>query len=87
MTSFAVSLLSGGLDSAIVTAYAKRQVDHITALTFNYGQKHDKEIRCAQNISKLMDLTHRIIDVPFFANSIKDSLIACSAPASIPQVG
>lgn len=66
MTSFAVSLLSGGLDSTIVTAYAKRQVDHITALTFNYGQKHDKEIQCAQNISKLMNLTHRIIDVPFF---------------------
>ena len=39
----------------------------------------------SNNSSKSCEIT--IIDVPFFASSIKDFLIACSAPASIPHVG
>ena len=35
MTSFGVTLLSGGLDSTTVTAYARDRVDHLTALTFH----------------------------------------------------
>ena len=37
------------------------------------------------NSSRSCDKT--IIEVPFFDNAISDSLIECSAPASIPQVG
>jgi len=37
------------------------------------------------NSSKSWDKT--IIDVPFLERSIRDSLMECSAPASMPQVG
>ena len=59
MTSFGVTLLSGGLDSTTVTAFAKERVDNLTALTFNYGQAHSKEVECARRIASMMGVTHR----------------------------
>ena len=65
MTSFGVTLLSGGLDSTTVTAYAKDRVDHMTALTFFYGQTHSKEVDCARNIAELMGIEHKLLDISF----------------------
>ena len=68
MNSFGVTLLSGGLDSTTVTAYAKERVGNLTALTFNYGQAHSKEIECARRIAKMMDITHRLLDISFLSD-------------------
>ena len=65
VTSFGVTLLSGGLDSTTVTAYARERVDHLTALTFNYGQSHAKEFDCARHIADLLSVEHRLIDASF----------------------
>jgi 7-cyano-7-deazaguanine synthase len=65
MTSFGVTLLSGGLDSTTVTAYARDRVDHMMALTFHYGQTHSKEVECAQYIAALMGIQHRLLDISF----------------------
>ena len=65
MASFGVTLLSGGLDSTTVTAYAKDRVQHLTALTFHYGQTHSKEVECAQRIAGLMGIEHRLVDISF----------------------
>ncbi|HEY4328479.1 MAG TPA: 7-cyano-7-deazaguanine synthase QueC [Phycisphaerae bacterium] len=43
----AVVLLSGGLDSATVLAIAAAQGFQIAALSFDYGQRHAREIQCA----------------------------------------
>ena len=65
MTSYGITLLSGGLDSTTVTAYAKDRVDHLTAVTFYYGQTHSKEVDCAQNIAELMGIEHKLLDISF----------------------
>ena len=65
MTSFGVTLLSGGLDSTTVTAYARDRVDRLTALTFQYGQSHSKEVRCALHIAEFMAVEHKVINVSF----------------------
>ena len=65
MVSYGVSLLSGGLDSTTVTAYAVGRVDHLTALTFRYGQTHSKEVDCAVRIAELMGVDHKVIDISF----------------------
>ena len=65
MTSFGVTLLSGGLDSTTVTAYARDRVDHLTALTFHYGQSHAKEVDCARHVAEVMGVEHRLIDASF----------------------
>ena len=50
MNSKAVILLSGGLDSTTCLAIAKNQSFELYALTFNYGQRHDFELKSAQKI-------------------------------------
>ncbi len=65
MPSYGVTLLSGGLDSTTVTAYAKGRVDHLSAITFNYGQTHSKEVDCAVKIAGLMGIEHTVVDISF----------------------
>ena len=65
MVSYGVTLLSGGLDSTTVAAYAKTRVDHMTALTFHYGQTHSKEVDCATDIARLLDIEHKLLDISF----------------------
>ena len=63
MASYGVTLLSGGLDSTTVTAYARTVIDHLTALTFYYGQSHSKEVECAQKIAEVMGIRHQLLDI------------------------
>jgi len=48
----AVVLLSGGLDSATTLAIAHAQGFQIHALSFDYGQRHAREIHCAAALAK-----------------------------------
>ena len=49
----AIVLLSGGLDSTTALYLAKSEgFDELYALTFLYGQKHDKELQSARMIAK-----------------------------------
>jgi 7-cyano-7-deazaguanine synthase len=63
---YAVSLLSGGLDSITVTAHARLETDDLTALTFQYGQTHSKEVDCALKIAEMLGVRHRLLDISFF---------------------
>ncbi|MHC4266444.1 MAG: 7-cyano-7-deazaguanine synthase QueC [Planctomycetota bacterium] len=60
----AVVLLSGGLDSATTLAIAKSEGLSCFALTFKYGQRHQKEVEAAQRVASSLKVTeHRIIDI------------------------
>ena len=49
----AIVLLSGGLDSTTALYLAKSEgFDEIYAITFLYGQKHDKELKSAIAVAK-----------------------------------
>ena len=49
----AIVLLSGGLDSSTALYVAKNEgFDELYALTFEYGQKHDKEIESAKAVAR-----------------------------------
>ena len=61
-----VVLLSGGLDSTTVAAYAKSLGYEVHAITIYYGQTLRKEIRCAREISKRLGINHKIVDIPSF---------------------
>ena len=67
MPKYGVSLLSGGLDSTTVTAYAKDQVDHISSITFHYGQTHSKEVDCAVWVAGIMGVEHELLDISFLS--------------------
>lgn len=50
----AVVLLSGGLDSATTAAIAKTDGYEVIALSFRYGQRHERELTAASRIAALV---------------------------------
>ena len=48
----AIVLLSGGLDSATVLGIAAEQGYSIAALSFDYGQRHAREVACAAALAR-----------------------------------
>ena len=60
----AVVLVSGGLDSAATLAIACSKGFRCYALTFKYGQRHQREIEAAKTIAdSLGAIEHRCIDI------------------------
>jgi 7-cyano-7-deazaguanine synthase len=58
----AVVLLSGGVDSATAAAIAKQQGFEVHALSFLYGQRHQRELESAKRIAAFLNLaSHRVI--------------------------
>ena len=58
----AVILLSGGADSATAAAIAKQQGFDLHALSFRYGQRHERELASAQQVAAFLQArTHQIL--------------------------
>jgi len=55
---------SGGLDSFTLLNKAAREFDRVSAITFNYGQKHKKEIQFAKEVCQKMSIKHEVVDLP-----------------------
>ncbi|WP_200958515.1 7-cyano-7-deazaguanine synthase QueC [Terrabacter sp. Root181] len=64
----AVVLLSGGLDSTTVLAYAKSQGYEPYALSFRYGQRHAVELEAARRVAAAQGVEgHTICDIDLTA--------------------
>jgi len=57
----AIVLLSGGLDSATTLAIARSQGYETYALSFNYGQRHKRELDAAKQIAKSLGAKRHLI--------------------------
>jgi len=57
----AVVLLSGGIDSAVSAAIAKKSNTELYGLSFDYGQKHAFEIEAAKEIAHALGFQRHII--------------------------
>lgn len=65
MDKNALILLSGGLDSATTAAIARDESYVLSAMTFNYGQRHKIEIAFARKLVEYFGISeHIIIDIP-----------------------
>lgn len=58
-----VTILSGGMDSVTLLYLLKAQSNEVYALSFDYGQRHKKEILCAKAICEELGVEHRVIDL------------------------
>ena len=52
----AIALLSGGLDSATAAALARENGDRVIGLSFDYGQRHRRELDAAAQIAEQLQL-------------------------------
>src|SRR5947209_172818 len=57
----AVCLLSGGLDSAVCLAFARREGFQCFALSFDYGQRHRIELDAAHRVAAHLGAARHVI--------------------------
>ena len=63
MAQKVVVIFSGGMDSYTVLNKAIRDGFDVYALTFDYGQRHVKEIDYAKRACKALGVHHKIVDI------------------------
>lgn len=63
MTEKVVVIYSGGMDSFTVLNRALKDGKEVYALSFDYGQRHVKELECASSVCASLNVEHKIIDI------------------------
>ena len=91
MASTAVVLLSGGMDSATALAMTRKEGADVIALTFDYGQRHRKEVDAAKRIAAHFGVRdHRIVALdltPIGGSALTDPRIAVPEQRRIEEIG
>lgn len=80
MSGAAVVLLSGGLDSTVAAAWARRQGYALHALTIDYNQRHRVELDAAARVAAALDAERHVVlslDLGSFGGSaLTDRMLA-----------
>lgn len=63
MSNKVVVIYSGGMDSFTVLNRALKDGKEVYALSFDYGQRHVKELTCASSVCQSLNVAHKVIDI------------------------
>jgi len=85
MRKIGVILLSGGLDSTTVAAYAIKEGYELMAITFRYGQKHSREVESARKVAEVMGIKWEVVDFSFFKKLAWYSALTSSEGFKVPK--
>jgi 7-cyano-7-deazaguanine synthase len=87
----AVVLLSGGLDSAVAATIAKCERYELYALTFQYGQRNERELEAAKKVADALRVKeHKVLPVPldaFGQSALTSAKIAVPKNRSKAEIG
>ncbi|CAH0991746.1 7-cyano-7-deazaguanine synthase [Sinobacterium norvegicum] len=73
-----VVIYSGGMDSFTVLNKAIQQGHEVFALSFNYGQKHSKELVCAKTVCDKLNIVHKVSDITAISDLLQSSSLVSS---------
>ena len=85
----AVILLSGGIDSStLLHMISAREVGvELYALSFQYGQKHSRELRMAAWQAEAAGVCdHQIMDISFFSDLVGQGSVLTAIGSSVPDL-
>ncbi|BFM48130.1 7-cyano-7-deazaguanine synthase QueC [Marinomonas sp. THO17] len=83
MSDKAVVVYSGGMDSFTVLNTAIQQGLEVHAISFNYGQKHSKELLVAAEVCKELNIPHKVVDITAINSLMANSSL--TGEAEIPE--
>ncbi|MBE0486601.1 7-cyano-7-deazaguanine synthase QueC [Marinobacter sp.] len=63
MTDTVVVIYSGGMDSFTLLHLARARGYNVHALSFNYGQRHVRELEAARAVCQAQSIPHKVIDI------------------------
>lgn len=70
----AVVVFSGGQDSTTCLHWAMQQFKEVEAVTFDYGQRHRKELECAAKITSELNIKHHVLDMSLISQLSPNAL-------------
>ena len=71
----AVAIMSGGMDSVTLAYYLKQKYKDLHLVSFDYGQRHKKELECAVIQADILKAKHEIIDISGIRPLLKGSAL------------
>ena len=63
-------IYSGGLDSTVLLYWLLSNKHEVRAVSFNYGQRHKREIEAARTICQLRNVPHEVVAIPPLRGSV-----------------
>ena len=75
-----ILIYSGGMDSTTLLYQLRAAGDTVQAVSFDYGQRHKKELTAARKICKKLKVPHKIVDI----TAVKDLMRGSALTADIP---
>lgn len=70
----AVVVFSGGQDSTTCLLWARKNYKKVYAVSFDYNQRHRKELECAKSICDELGVEHKILDMELLNQLAPNSL-------------
>jgi 7-cyano-7-deazaguanine synthase len=87
----AVVLLSGGLDSTVTLAKAKEEGYEVYSLSFDYGQRHDKELESAKKIAEWFKVEdHKVLKIDLIqigGSALTDKSVEVPEKRKLEEIG
>lgn len=63
MNKKALVVFSGGQDSTTCLLWALKEFDEVQTVSFQYGQRHKRELQCASEIAQELNVNHHVLDL------------------------
>ncbi len=85
----AVVLISGGMDSTVLLHHLVKDLGRrpIRAISFNYGQRHARELICAEYQAGLVNAAdYRVIDLRFFGGLVSAGTALVEGGGEVPDM-
>lgn len=78
-----VAIVSGGMDSVTMLHDLYSQGHEIQVISFNYGQRHIKELKVAKENAKALGLKHTVVEMGFMSDLLSNS--ALTGDIDVPE--
>lgn len=76
MSENVVVIFSGGMDSFTILNQANQNENYnVHALSFDYGQRHVKELHCAKSVCAELGIPHQVVDISSINALMKGSAL------------
>lgn len=85
MDTKAITIVSGGLDSTTLAYAVKYDGYDQQILSFNYGQRHKKELAYAKKTADILGVPHKIISLGDFGELLKSSALTGNYSKEVPE--
>ncbi|PCJ57439.1 MAG: 7-cyano-7-deazaguanine synthase QueC [Candidatus Hydrogenedentota bacterium] len=88
-TTPAVVLLSGGLDSTVLLHHVAMTLEYspIHAVSFDYGQRHARELECAEYQATAVGVhSHTVLDISFFGELVQAGTSLVEGGGAVPDL-